>query len=308
MGALTAATWLPWLVVGLPAGAWVDQLPLRWVMIAADLLAAAALVSVPIALVAGVLTLPHLLVTALLTGTATVFFRTAYAGLLPSIVADEHLEPANARMFGTESAAQVAGPGLAGMVAQWLSAAIGVLLDAVSFLVSAVCLWRMSPTARGTRNTSSASLRSRIADGVRWLRRDRYLRWLVVLGGFSNFGLTGLNTLMVLFLVDDLGLAASGVGAVLAAGSIGGLIGAVAAPGSRRGGAPAGRRPCCCCSPGRRHSLLPWAAPAGALCGSWRDWPHWVSAWWPATWCAAPGGNAMSRWTCSAGSPRPANW
>ena len=84
--ALAAATWLPWLVVGLPAGAWVDRLPAQRVMIAADLAAAAALLSVPGGLVFGRLSQPQLLGVALLVGTATVFFRAAYPVFLTSVV------------------------------------------------------------------------------------------------------------------------------------------------------------------------------------------------------------------------------
>ena len=145
MGALATAAWLPWLLIGLPAGAWVDGLPARGVMIAADLVSAAAYASVPLAWWLDVLTLGQLLLVALVGGVATVFFRTAYSVFLPQVVAREHLEPANGRLFGTESAMQIAGPGVGGLLAQWFSAAFGILLDAVSFLVSAACLWRIRP-------------------------------------------------------------------------------------------------------------------------------------------------------------------
>jgi hypothetical protein len=91
MGALATAAWLPWLVIGLPAGAWVDGLPARAVMIAADLVSAAAYASVPLAWWLDVLTLGQLLVVALIGGVATVFFRTAYSVFLPQVVAREHL-------------------------------------------------------------------------------------------------------------------------------------------------------------------------------------------------------------------------
>ncbi len=86
MGALTAAAWLPWLVIGLPAGAWVDRLPPRRVMITSDLVAAAALASVPVAWATDTLTLAQLVGVALANGTCAVFFRTAYGKLIPDIV------------------------------------------------------------------------------------------------------------------------------------------------------------------------------------------------------------------------------
>lgn len=230
MGALAAAAWLPWLVVGLPAGAWVDRLPPRRVMIIADLAAAAALLSVPVAYGLGRLSLTQLLVVALLVGTGTVFFRAAYPVFLTHVVPPRQLESANARLFGTESAMQVAGPGLGGLLAQLVSAAAGLLLDVVSFVVSALCLARINPAHAVPSSAPTEGLRGRIRVGVDFLRRDPYLRWTVVLGGLSNFGLIGYQAVLVLHLVRDLGLSPGAVGVVLALGSAGGLVGAVVAP------------------------------------------------------------------------------
>lgn len=110
MGLIAAATWLPWLVIGLPAGAWVDRLPARRVMIIANLVSAAAFGSLPVAYALEVLTLSHIVVVGLVGGACTVFFRTAYQVFLPEVVPAEQLESANSRLFGTESAANVAGP------------------------------------------------------------------------------------------------------------------------------------------------------------------------------------------------------
>ncbi|MFE7508821.1 MFS transporter [Promicromonospora sp. NPDC057488] len=231
MGLITAAAWLPWLVIGLPVGAWVDRLPARPVMIAANLAAAVSLASVPVAFALGVLTLVQLTVVALVGGVCTVFFRTAYQVFLPEVVPSGQLESANARLFGTESAANVAGPGLGGLLAQWLTAALGLALDAVTFLWSAVCLWRVRPAHPAARPAGPAEpLVARIREGVDLVRRDRYLPWFVGMGGASNFGLTGYGALLVLFLVRDLGLAEAGVGAVLALAGAGGVVGAVVAP------------------------------------------------------------------------------
>ncbi|WP_187271863.1 MFS transporter [Aeromicrobium terrae] len=230
MGALTAAAWLPWLVVGLPAGAWVDSWSPRSVMITADVVAAVALASVPVCVVLDALTLTQLVVVALVNGTSTVFFRSAYVKLVTDIVPSEHLEQANGRLLGTESAMQVAGPGIGGLVAHAVTAAGALLLDAVSFMVSAVCLWRLGPSSSTSIEPSETpTLRSRIATGVAYVTHDHYLRVLIVIGCVSNFGLTGITTLLVLFLVDHVGLSSAGVGMVMACGSVGGLLGATLA-------------------------------------------------------------------------------
>jgi MFS family permease len=271
MGLLTAAAWLPWVLIGLPAGAWVDRLDPRRVMIAADVLAAATLASVPVGWALGVLSLPQLLVVALLGGVATVFFRAAYVKLLPLVVPDAGLETANARLFGTESAMQVAGPGLAGLLTQVVSAAFGVVLDVVGFLVSAGCLWRIriDPAARPAVPTAVEPLRTRIAEGVQAVARDPHLRAIMIIGGVSNFGLTGYAALLVLFLVDDLGLSSGVLSLVLMVGSVGGLIGALIAPAlARRLGT------------GRASTVLFLAAgPSAFLVGAPSDGQHaWLTS------------------------------
>lgn len=230
MGALATAAWLPWLLIGLPAGAWVDGWPARGVMIASDLVSAIAYASVPLAWWLGVLTFTQLLLVALLGGAATVFFRTAYSALLPQVVEPEHLEAANGRLFGTESAMQIAGPGVGGLLAQWFTAAFGILMDALSFLFSAACLWRIGPSTAGPGIIApTTALRTRIAVGVSFVRRDPYLPWLTGIGGLANLGHTGLGALLILFLVRDLDLDPSGIGLVMAVGSSGGLLGAIVA-------------------------------------------------------------------------------
>jgi predicted MFS family arabinose efflux permease len=230
MGLLTAATWLPWLVIGLPVGALVDGLPVRAVMIAADVVSAVALASVPVAWWCGVLTLGQLLAVALAGGCATVFFRSAYPSLVRQVVARDQLTEANARLFGTESAANVAGPGLGGFLAGVVGAAAGVLVDAASFVVSALCLWRlpMRPPATTPRERPRA-LRSRIREGLRFVYTDRLLRYFTVSGGISNFGLTGFQAILVLYLVRSGGLTPATIGLVLAINGIGGVVGAAAA-------------------------------------------------------------------------------
>ena len=232
MGALTAAAWVPWLLIGLPAGAWVDRLPARRVMVVSDLAAAVTLASVPVAWLLDVLTLPHLAVAAFCNGVCTVFFRAAYPALVRQVAPRGQQEAAFARLFGTESAMQVAGPGVGGLLAQAVSAAGGLLVDAVSFLVSAVCLWRLElPAAEppAADEPEVATLGRRIREGIDYIRDDRILRFFTVMGGMSNFGLTGYAALLVLFLVRDVHLGSGAVGLVMAVGSVGGVIGATIA-------------------------------------------------------------------------------
>jgi MFS family permease len=229
IGLISAAAWLPWVLIGLPAGAWIDRLPKRPVMLACDVVSLAVFVSVPIAAGLGGLTIAQLLVVALLAGTAKVFFATAYRTYLPALVPAEHLVDGNAKLQGSESAAQIAGPGLAGLLAQAFGAATGLLADAVSFLVSALCL-RSIRGVEPSRTVMRRRLRHEIGEGLRFVVGDRFLRPYVLFGGAANLALTGYQAILVVFLVREVGLGSGAVGLLIATGSVGGVLGATAAP------------------------------------------------------------------------------
>ena len=140
VAALTAAAYLPWLVIGLPAGAWVDRLPARPLMISCDVISALLYASLPVAAWAGVLVIGQVLAVALLAGAVNVFFATAYQVYLPAIVTAAELVEGNAKLQGSASVATIAGRSAAGLAAQAVGAATALLFNGVSFLVSAACL------------------------------------------------------------------------------------------------------------------------------------------------------------------------
>jgi MFS family permease len=225
---LTAAAWLPWLIVGLPAGAWVDRLPRRRIMMSADLVSLAVFASVPVAAAAGWLTITQLIIVALLAGTATVFFATAYRAFLPALLEGDDLLEGNAKLQGSEQVTHVAGPGAAGLIAQAASAVGGVIVDAASFAVSAICLSRIRVTeprpAAGRRH-----LRREIADGLAVVAGDPLLRLNAVFGCLSNLVLTGYQAVLVFYLVSVVGLSPGLAGIMLALTSLGGVLGALVA-------------------------------------------------------------------------------
>ncbi len=230
VGVIAAASWVPWLLIGLPAGAWVDRLPRRPVMLGCDAVSAAALVSVPVAAGLGVLTVAQLVVVALLTGACGVLFGTAYRVYLPVLVARADLPEGNAKLQGSEACAQLAGRSLAGVLAQWAGAVAGLVVDAVTFLVSAGCLAAISarepPRPAARRRTT---LRREIADGLRWVAHDRYLRSLALFSAVANIALTGYQASQVVFFVQVVGVAPAAVGVLVAAPGAGGVLGAAVA-------------------------------------------------------------------------------
>jgi predicted MFS family arabinose efflux permease len=228
---VAASAWLPWLVIGLPAGALVDRWPRRWIMLGCDAVSIAVLVSVPVAAWLGTLTIGHLLVATTLAGVANVFFQTSYTSYVPTVVGQGDLAEANARLQSSESAAQVAGPGLAGLLTQLFGAVTGLLADAVSFAVSAVCLLRIRVREEpAVRTTSRRSLRREIAAGVRFVAGDRYLRVFTVYGAVSNLLLMGYQAILVVFLIRTVGVSPGVVGVLTALTLLGGVAGAALAP------------------------------------------------------------------------------
>ena len=227
---LTAATWLPWLVIGLVAGAWVDRLPRRPVMLVCDALSMLLLAGVPVAGWCGVLTIGQLLAVALLAGVCTVFFTSAYQAYLPALVESGDLVEANAKLQGSQSAAQIGGPGLAGGIAALAGVDTGLLADALSFAVSALCL--RSIGAREPEAPAPAErgeLRKEVVEGLRFLLGDPYLRPVALAAAVGNLCLTGMESLLVFFLIKVVGLGSGGAGALMALGGVGGVLGALCA-------------------------------------------------------------------------------
>ncbi|MEU0512159.1 MFS transporter [Amycolatopsis sp. NPDC006125] len=227
-GLLTAAAWLPWLLIGLPAGAWIDRLPKRPVMLACDVVAFAVFGAVPLLAALGALTVPYLIAAALVGGFTKVFFSVAYRAFLPAVASREELIGANAKLQAGSAAADTGGPGLAGLLAQISGPVSGILVDAATFAVSALCL-RAIRVRETVAPAARPSLRAQIGEGLRFVARDRYLRTLMLFGAASNVALTVYASLEIVFLSRTLGTAPGLVGLVLALAAAGGLAGAAAA-------------------------------------------------------------------------------
>ncbi|HEY7013940.1 MAG TPA: MFS transporter [Streptosporangiaceae bacterium] len=228
VAAVTAAAYLPWLVVGLPAGAWVDRLPARPLMIICDVVAALLYASLPAAAWAGMLSTGVVLAVATAAGTANVVFATAYQVLLPSLVTAGELVEGNAKLEGGAAAAAIGGRSAAGLAAEAVGAAAALLFNAASFLVSAACLLaiRTSPAAHRPAGRAT-TVRAEIAQGLRLIARDPYLRPLTLYAAAGNFAYAGGTALLVVFLVRTAGFGAAATGLLLGAGSVGGVLAAV---------------------------------------------------------------------------------
>jgi MFS family permease len=232
MGLLTAAGVAPYLVVALPAGAWIDRLRARRrLMVLADLGRAMLLGSIPLAYAFGALTIAQLYIVAMTSGTLTVLFNTALTTVLPRLVPEHQLADANSRVQTSAAAAQVAGPGAAGLLVQALSAPAAILVDAVSYLLSAVAIGSMTQGDDRPRPAAERRpLRAEVGEGLRFVAGDRSLR--AIAGSAATLNLFGMLILSILILYArrELHLSAGAIGLIFAAGGVGALIGALSAP------------------------------------------------------------------------------
>lgn len=162
---------------------------------------------------------------------AAVFVRTAVHSYLPTVVTDADLQEGNARISASESATDVVGKGLAGLISQAFGVVTGLLLDAITFILSALCLTGIkAKEAKPQPPDHPIPLGRQITEGLHFVFSDRYLRPIVTYGALVNFALLGYQAVQVVFLVRAVGANTATVGVILTAGSLGGIVGASAAP------------------------------------------------------------------------------
>ncbi len=231
VAALAVVDWLPFFLFSLPAGVWIDRLPRRPILIVADLGRAAVLGSIPLAYLLDVLTLGQLYAAGLLAGTLTVFFDLSYQSYLPSIVERNELGEGNSKLEVSRSSAQVAGPGLAGVLVSALAAPYAILVDGISFLASALFLSRITRRERDPEKPREerAGFRTEIREGLRFVLRHPILRPIVMFVGVSNVFVTMLFAIYLVYAVRELGLDATTIGVIFSLGSLGSLVGALTA-------------------------------------------------------------------------------
>lgn len=236
LGVLGTATWLPYLLFGLLAGVWGDRIRRRRVLIVADLARAVFLGAIVVLAGSRMLTIPVLLALAFLIGVGNVVFEVFYYSYVPALVPRTGLLTANTRLQASESTAEVAGPGLGGVLVQLCSAPIALLADAGSYLFSALMLSRIRtaeppPEIDARRGGTLAQIR----DGLELTRRNRILLTLVATAAICNLTAQWATVLFPLLCVRLLKLGAGAIGLIISTGAIGSLLGvAVCGPITRR--------------------------------------------------------------------------
>jgi predicted MFS family arabinose efflux permease len=228
VGLLAALSTVSFLVIGLPAGAWTDRVRRRGVLITADVARALVLLSVPVAWWLGVLHIGQLYAVALLCGIGTVFFDVASQSYVPQVVGRSALLAANARLVSMDAVNDIAGRGVAGYLVALVTAPVAVLVDAVSFLVSAVFVSRVRHREPVPAPADTHLWRD-MTEGVVFVTRHRVLRAIAMSGALGNLGIVLVVTMLPVVLVDEMTVSPVVLGLFLAAGGVGMLIGSVCA-------------------------------------------------------------------------------
>lgn len=231
IGIMIALARLP-SVLYLFAGAWTDRTRRKPILIWTDFGRAAMLVTIPVLFLFDVLSLGWLFVVVFVVGVLRVLFETAYRSYLPSLIGRGNLAEGNSKLQLSESVGRSAGPGLAGALITAGSAALVIVVDVVSYLISAVaCLFIRKREEAPPVDEDRPNVLASIWEGMRWVFAQPLLRPIVLSTGFYTFFVTGvMETLYFLFLIRELHLSAGWVGAILAIGGIGAIIGAWVSP------------------------------------------------------------------------------
>ena len=230
VGILNAAGVAAFLVVGLPAGAWIDRMRKRHVMIAADAVRAVALATLPLLWFLGALEVWHLVVVALVMGVATVFFDVSYQSIVPSLVPGSRIPEANGKLESTAQLAGIAGPAAGGWLVGVLTAPFAILATVGTYVLSLVALLRTRDHEVAPERHAHEPIGRAIGEGLRWVFGNPLLRRIVATTTVSNFFGTIMFTLSPILFLRELGFTPEAMGLVLALSAVGGFAGAVATP------------------------------------------------------------------------------
>jgi len=228
MALLVVAQSLAVLLVGFFAGAWVDRLRRRPLLIWADTIRAVLLLSIPVAFLANSLRLEQLYLVVFLVGCLSALFDAAYPAYVPSLIGVERVVEGNSKLATSSSLAEIGGPGIAGTLVQVIGAPFAILVDSISFVVSAVSLGliRTVEAARPAA-TAASSIRSDIVEVLHLIRRHSVLVPLFGRSVIAHVAGSFYGVLYTIYLIDELHLSPFLLGVVVAAGGVGSLVGSV---------------------------------------------------------------------------------
>ena len=234
IGLLGTFQFLPFILLTIPAGVWVDRMRRKPILIGADVGRALLLSSIPAAFVGGWLSIPQLYIVGFAVGCLEVFFDVAYQSYLPAVVKRDQLTEGNAKLELSSAASSVIGPGVAGFLVELVRAPFAILFDAASYAGAVVMLLfirrpEAPPTPHDTATRPRPSMRTEAVEGLRYVLGHRYLRNIAACTGLLNLFGNISGVILLLYIINELGLTAGTVGIVFAIANLGVLLGALTA-------------------------------------------------------------------------------
>ncbi|MFC9627350.1 MFS transporter [Streptomyces sp. NPDC056930] len=227
VGLLAAMTTAGSLLVGLPAGAWVDRMRKRSVMISADLARAVALSTIPVAWWSDLLTIWWLYAVALVHGVLTVFFDVAYVSYLPHLVGRGNLVEGNSKLSAIRSVTSISGPGMAGPLVGWLGAPATLVVSSVGMVMSGVLATGIRKREQKPESSEHPQLLRDIKEGLKFVLKHPVLRAIVLGDAIFNLFLVMYQTMLLVFLEREMHLESFGIGLILSGMGCGALLGAL---------------------------------------------------------------------------------
>jgi MFS family permease len=236
---LAALTYAPYVLTGALGGGFVERNNKTRIMVAMDLIRFAIVIATPIAWWSNLLSFPLLCVLAAGAGAASALFQNADVSILPRLVGKEHLVDANARLQGTESLAELTGPGIAGVLIDLLTAPIAMIVDAFTFIWSAFWLWKIPKEAAETAGEEAAvtetrvplmqRLRDDVVVGFLAIWRCRPMRAIITATFFWYVAAGFFFATFTLFMLRVLGMSPTLMGIIISVGGAAALVGSLVA-------------------------------------------------------------------------------
>jgi MFS family permease len=225
-GLVGALETIPFLFLGLPAGALVDRWNRKRVMIACDAMRSMAFITIPLALWMGHLSMGLIYLVVLVEGTGFAFFNLAEVSALPQVVARSQLGQASANNQVMWAVGSLAGPPLGGFL-YGLSLALPFLADAISYAASVCSLFAIRRPFQSERTTAVRPLLAEVTEGMRWLWRQRLIRFFAFVGGAHSLAFGGVPLAAIVLARQDFHASSSTIGLIFGAVSAGGILGAL---------------------------------------------------------------------------------
>lgn len=229
MGVLGALETLAFLLIGLPAGAWVDRWRKKRIIVLGDLSRAALLLTIPLAFLGGVLSMWMLYLVAFAVGCITVFFDVANQSYLPEIVEGEQISEGNSKLQASQQTALVAGPAAASALVRIIGAPFAIAVTAVCMALSSLFVSRIQHVEERPSAVDRPSLIAQIREGLSFVVGHDLLRRIVMCTGIGNFANSAAGALYFLYALRTLGLTEITLGLLMSVGAVGGLLGALSA-------------------------------------------------------------------------------